>query len=99
MGKALSGELSCPCDRSCYLFLDKVLRIILADLYFCALCLTPKILPKLSNREIMCFTADLQKHIRLSLLICGSFYLAKVALLLHLKMYGLTELYIRGGIW
>ena len=23
MGKALSGELSCPCDRSCFLYLNK----------------------------------------------------------------------------
>ena len=26
MGKALSGELSCPCDRSCYIVNDRYLR-------------------------------------------------------------------------
>ena len=26
MGKALSGELSCPCDRSCYFVNDHYLR-------------------------------------------------------------------------
>ena len=26
MGKALSGELSCPCDRSCYIVNDHYLR-------------------------------------------------------------------------
>ena len=27
MGKALSGELSCPCDRSCYLLFNSISNI------------------------------------------------------------------------
>ena len=29
MGKALSGELSCPCDRSCYLTCVNVQEVLL----------------------------------------------------------------------
>ena len=34
MGKALSGELSCPCDRSCFIFnSDKSIRRILVNIH------------------------------------------------------------------
>ena len=34
MGKALSGELSCPCDRSCYSDFHKTFRILTLIIFY-----------------------------------------------------------------